>query len=272
MPPTLAQYLSDALASVFLTSGSDFLPIINNPYSRLLQLQIQNVNPYPLDIQIILTVESINSMISLITPIVTAGIAITGTRWVVNNWQTRKDKSEIRKEVLKNFILFKNHVVMMDNFVAKLIITYAKFDNSSTAGRYRLSELLPWGYSYEDLEYYSNEIKHDNNMTDFKNNAITNEQIKERFKILKELTEYYIDFQDPPLKKFDSQFAELQKNFYNYSSVMEFKALAGLYYNNSKLLLDNFSGMWEYMVACYILFNSSRFCILNAVLCCRITI
>ena len=92
-------------------------------------------------------------------------------------------------------------------------------------------------------------------MTDFKNNVITNEQIKERFKTLNELTEYYIDFQDAPLKKFGSQFAELQKNFYNYSSVMEFKALAGLYYNNSKLLLDNFSGMWEYMIACYILIS-----------------
>src|SRR3954453_20892361 len=117
-------------------------------------------------------------MISLITPIITAVIAITGTRLVVNNWQTRKDKSEIRKEVLRNFILFKNHVVMMDNFVAKMIMTYAKFDNSSMAQKHRLSELLPWGYSYEDLEYYSNEIKYDNNMTDFKNNVITDEQIK----------------------------------------------------------------------------------------------
>src|ERR671930_2446673 len=39
MPPTLAQYHSDTLASVFLTSGRDFLPIINNLYkSRLLSL------------------------------------------------------------------------------------------------------------------------------------------------------------------------------------------------------------------------------------------
>jgi hypothetical protein len=29
MPPTLAQYLSDALASLFLISGSDFLPMMD---------------------------------------------------------------------------------------------------------------------------------------------------------------------------------------------------------------------------------------------------
>jgi hypothetical protein len=33
MPPTLAQYLSDILASVFLISGSDFLPMTKSLYN-----------------------------------------------------------------------------------------------------------------------------------------------------------------------------------------------------------------------------------------------
>ena len=50
LSPTLPQYLSDALAPVFLISGSDFLPITNNLYisfllrlsfSFLLQVQVQ---------------------------------------------------------------------------------------------------------------------------------------------------------------------------------------------------------------------------------------
>src|SRR5919108_2050580 len=36
IPPTLAQYLSELLASVFLISGSDFLPMTNNLYNNWL--------------------------------------------------------------------------------------------------------------------------------------------------------------------------------------------------------------------------------------------
>ena len=36
---------------------------------------------------------------------------------------------------------------------------------------------------------------------------------------------------------------------------MEFRALVNQYYKNSAKLLDNFTGMWEYMMACYILLN-----------------
>jgi hypothetical protein len=36
---------------------------------------------------------------------------------------------------------------------------------------------------------------------------------------------------------------------------MEFKALVNQYYTNPGKLLDNFSGMWEFMMACFVLIN-----------------
>ena len=57
-----------------------------------------------------LTPEQI-SLITLIGPIITAGVGVGGAKWVVSKWQIRKDISEIRKEVLCNYVIsFKNHV------------------------------------------------------------------------------------------------------------------------------------------------------------------
>lgn len=36
---------------------------------------------------------------------------------------------------------------------------------------------------------------------------------------------------------------------------MKFEALVSQYYKNSKILLDNFSGMWEYSMGCFALIN-----------------
>jgi hypothetical protein len=36
---------------------------------------------------------------------------------------------------------------------------------------------------------------------------------------------------------------------------MEFRSLVNQYYRNPKKLLDNFTGMWEYMMACFVLIN-----------------
>lgn len=214
--------------------------------------------------------EEINSAILSIVPIITAGIALIGTKWVVSDWQKRKDKSEIKKEVLKNFNFFKNRALLMDNFVAELIFEYAKFDNS-LAKEHRapivrpkehgLSKLLPWHFSYEDLEYYS--IRMDwEGLTNFEDKTITRETIIQRIKTLENLKECYIDFQKPPLEVFRPQFMKFKKKFNNYSADLEFKTLADLYYapekkgNKRNVFLKNFSGMWEYMMACYVLVNT----------------
>jgi len=194
---------------------------------------------------------------SLIGPTAAAGIALGGTRWVVDKWNQRKDINEIRKVVLENFNLFKNRAVMMDNFVGNLIMQYAKFGSSLTTEGHTLSALLPYLYTYKDLKHYSTTI-HFRGLKDWDGKEITKEKIKQRFETLKESTEYYIDFNTPPIAKFGPQFDEFQKKFYNYSTVTEkgggFKTLVGLYYMNDKLL-DNFGPMWEYLMACFILIN-----------------
>ncbi len=55
------------------------------------------------------------------------------------------------------------------------------------------------GGTYKDLEYYSNKIDFDN-MQDWTGEGITKEKIRKRFDMIKEFTEFYIDFQDAPLK------------------------------------------------------------------------
>jgi hypothetical protein len=228
--------------------------------------------------------EEITSVISLfvpIVPIITALIALVGAKFVVSDWQTRKDKSEIKKEVIRNFNHFKNRVIMMDTFVAELISEYVKFDNSLTTKEYRaqivnpvehrLSKLLPWHSSYEDLERYSDKMDW-KDLKNLDNQEITPVMIKQRIKALSELTECYIEFREPPLEKFKPQFTMFKKKFNNYSADLEFKTLADLYYyvpasrvlslkflkkkNERQVFLENFNGMWEYMNACYILVNT----------------
>jgi len=147
---------------------------------------------------------------------------------------------------------------MMDNFVANLIMQYAKFGNSLTTEGHRLSELLPYLYTYKDLKHYSTTI-HFDGLKNWNGEKITKEKIRQCFETLKESTECYIDFNASPIEKFGSQFDEFQKKSYNCSTVMEkdggFKTLVGLYYMNYKILLDNFNPMWEYLMACSILIN-----------------
>jgi hypothetical protein len=182
-------------------------------------------------------------------------MAIVGTRWVVSKYQTRKDESEIRKEVLRNYISFRNHVVTMDNFVGELIVKYGRFDSfHGTNEREKMSKLLPWGYTHNDLEYYSRKI-HFDRLVDFKNEEINEAQIEKKFEVLKKATECYIDFQDTPIEKYSVQYMEFLKKFFNRPAVMQLKALISQYYINPKMFDSNFSAMWEYMMGCYILIN-----------------
>jgi hypothetical protein len=190
--------------------------------------------------------EQLNSTITLIVPIVTAGIAIAGTRWIVSKYQKQKDEGEIRKEVLRNYISFKNYVVMMDNFVGELVMMYGRFDNFVAKNDTGLSELLPWVYTYDNLDHYSGKMEF-GDLRNFKNEKY---QIKQEFDTLRAVTKCGIDFQDPPSKKFGSQFSNFQHKFYERSAALEFEALVSQYYKNSEKLLDNFSGMWEYTMGC----------------------
>jgi DNA modification methylase len=121
--------------------------------------------------------------------------------------------------------------------------------------RQPLSDLLPWGYTYKDLKNYSKKTDFDN-LKDWEGEKIKEKFVREKFVMLEKHTEYYIDFQEPPKKKFELEYRKLQNKFYrDRPAVMEFKALVNQYYTNPGKLLDNFSGMWEFMMACFVLIN-----------------
>jgi len=205
----------------------------------------------------LLTAEQINPLIPLIGTIITAIIGVVSAKLIVSKWQTRKDISEIRKEVIRNYtISFKDHVNLMDTFIAELIMSYAKFVDSHKTDGQRLSELLPWGYTYKDLIEYSKK-KDLANLQDWRGKNITTEKLRKRFETIKESTEFYIDFQNlPPLNKFKLKYRELQNKFYKgRPAIMEFSSLVNQYYVKPGMLLSNFSAMWEYMMACFVLIN-----------------
>jgi hypothetical protein len=159
---------------------------------------------------------TLEQLITSIVPIIAAGITaligVFGAKRVVNIWQTRKDISEVRKGVLHNYtISFKNHVNLMDDFVAELIMSYGEFGNAHTTNGHKLSGLLPWGYTYRDLKHYSTTIDF-YGLKNWKDEKITKEEIRQQFEMLKEYTECYIDFQEAPLKKFGLQYSECKTN------------------------------------------------------------
>ena len=80
--------------------------------------------------------------------------------------------------------------------------------------------------------------------------------LNKTYNFWKPLTKCYIDFRIVPLKRFRSEYIQLQKQFYKgRPAVMEFKTLVHQYYVDHAKILENFSGMWEYMMGCYVLLN-----------------
>ena len=84
-------------------------------------------------------------------PLIIGIFGIFSAGWIVNRWQKKKDISSIRSKVLSDFQeSFKDYLVMMDTFVAKILLKYYSVDKSKsqikpTTGE-KLSKLLPYGY------------------------------------------------------------------------------------------------------------------------------
>lgn len=193
-------------------------------------------------------------------PIITLLAGIISAKYIVGSWQTRKEISDIRKEILKNYTLsFKNYVTLIDTFVAKLVMQFAKFTNDKPNNKTALSEILPWGYTYNDLNYYSKKVSTDSNLRDFKGEAYKEEIIKEKFEQLEDVNKKcYIDFESKKLDEFSDDNKEFIKIFYQTrDKVLEFKASLAQYYKDdpNRTLVDEFDAMWEYMMGCYILVN-----------------
>jgi hypothetical protein len=196
-------------------------------------------------------------------PIITVAATIVGglftAKYIVGNWQKRKETSEIRNEILKGYtVSFKVYVTLMDTFVARIVMEFAKLSNDKPNNKPALSELLPWGYTFKELDYYSKKIPTNSSFQDYEGNSYKEDIIEEKFKKLYNFNKKcYVDFEYDILKKFrDKNEIEFKNDFYKTrGTVLEFAASLNQYYAKNTNLSDEFSGMWQYMMSCYILVN-----------------
>lgn len=91
----------------------------------------------------------------------------------------------------------------MDLLVAKLVMEFAQLTNRKPNSKPTLSELLPWGFTFNDLHFYSKRFSPDKNLIDFRNEAYSEEQIEDKFRMLQnENKECYINFDLQKLNQF----------------------------------------------------------------------
>jgi hypothetical protein len=147
----------------------------------------------------------------------------------------------------------------MDTFVAKLVMEFAQLRSNIPGNKTALlSELLPWGFTFRDLNYYSDKIPTDDNLRNDKDNHYKEDAIKLYFTKLSYANEdCYIDFKSEKLIEFmEENGNEFKKNFYETrNEATKFHASVSQYYKENPTLLNEFSAMWEYMMSCYILVN-----------------
>ncbi len=195
-------------------------------------------------------------------PIITLLAGIISAKYIVGSWQKTKEISDIRKAILENYNnSFKNYITLMDTFVAKLVMEFAKLTDNKPANKTALSELLPWGFTFNDLHYSPKKFHKylkDDNLKDFKNKVYKKNEIEKKFKSLGDVNkESYIDFEYEKLNVFKNNNETIFKEdfFQTRNKLMGFIANLSQYYEDSTHLSGEFSAMWEYMMACYILVN-----------------
>ena len=144
-------------------------------------------------------------------PLITLLGGILSAKFIVGSWQTRKEISDLRKEILSDYtITFKNYVILLDTFVLKLVIQLVKIDNQILLNKPRLCKLMPWEYTYEGLIKYAKKIREVKNLIDFGNELLPedeepykNETIVEKLEELyTENNNCYIDFSSQALNEF----------------------------------------------------------------------
>ena len=200
-------------------------------------------------------------------PIITLSAGIISAKYIVGGWQKRKEISDLRKEILSDYtITFKNYVILMDTFVLKLVLPLFKIDNQNSLHKPRLSSLIPYEYTYEDLLKYAKKVREDEHLHFGEELIPEDEKQYKNEKIAQELEELYkenhncyIDFSSEALNQFrKNNEPAFQERFYNTKDIVAgFSGRLSQYYKDSGILLDEFSMMWEYMMGCYILVNKT---------------
>lgn len=180
---------------------------------------------------------------------VIGGIAggFLGTRYIVSKWQEKKEISEIRRQILKDFQeSFKDYLVMMDTFVARILLKYyIIYDKSVALKNYKLKEFLPYGYDIKKSPVdEKNELDYEyEKISNYARNNIDNLIFK---------------ISDVKKKEVLKEFDNFQKEFFE-RRIFITKFLSGLrqYYKDGDSLNNRLNTIWEKgIMYCHLLMHT----------------
>jgi hypothetical protein len=161
------------------------------------------------------------SMLNIIQVTIPSVIVAAGSQMIIRDWHRKKEETKIRRDVMEDFqTSFKDYVVLVDTFVAKIVVGCHIFEKKENKNQIELSQLLPYGF--KDLEGDMDDIRHVQAYFEFPENEM-----------------------EQPSRKFASDFEKFEKEFFDKRmSVTKFLSGLRLYYKNGEQLNDQFDKMW----------------------------
>lgn len=152
------------------------------------------------------------------------------TIFVTARWQSKKDISIIRNQILNEFQSFKEELVLMETFIAKIILKNIVIDSKPI---YKLEQLLPFGYNYYPEMSPVDKI----------------------FSIDK-LDDVTFKFPSNPTDSFKEEFDLFETEFINKRKmVTKFLSSVRQYYKEGQSLDEKFDSLWNDMMALHILIH-----------------
>jgi len=162
-------------------------------------------------------------------------IGTFGTRYIVNRWQEKKETSEIRKEVLRNYQeSIKDYLVLMETFVAKIVFRSVSIGTSADVKGVRMNslhDLLPYGYTYELPSDYTVGVQNQTFL--FSNRSEKTNK----------------DFTNSEFMKFEEEF------FSKRASITKFTSGVRQYYQNGRDLSSKLDDLWNRIMILHILLH-----------------
>lgn len=163
-------------------------------------------------------------------------IGTLGTRYIVNRWQEKKETSEIRKEVLRNYQeSIKDYLVLMETFVAKIVFRSVTIGTTPTDAKgirmNTMRDLLPYGYTYELPSDYAVEVQNQTFLFSNRSEKLNN------------------DFTNLEFLKFEKEF------FNKRASITKFTSGVRQYYQNGRDLSKKLDDLWNRIMILHILLH-----------------
>jgi NADH:ubiquinone oxidoreductase subunit 5 (subunit L)/multisubunit Na+/H+ antiporter MnhA subunit len=182
---------------------------------------------------------AVNQLIQLTAVLGSIAIGTLGTRYIVSNWQEKKEISEIRREILKNYQeSIKDYLVLMETFVAKVVFRSVSISNAANDkgtlinGFGEMHEMLPYGYTYGLSSVCFVESVQNQTFLFSNRSEKTNK-----------------DFTNSEFMKFEEEF------FSKRASITKFTSGVRQYYQNGRDLSSKLDDLWNRIMILHILLH-----------------